>query len=441
MNELPSNLPSGETRPVRSSRRKFFLSIIIGFAVLVVGLVVSLIVVRSQNIARMERIRQVAAQHQFTLHLGTSFYLPPDYEPYLGWLRPYVADYFEEIQFISLDELTADLPPTFFDDLSHFHRIGSIHWLIPRHSKEIVGLLRHQQQLYACDFAPRNLQDEDLECISQSPYLHSLYMNGLESKDVKGRFLKAAAAAPLDTLTLHMVNLDDAGCQAIGRLKTLQHLDLSGCELNSESAKAFTGLSSVIYLTVDDTAVDDQFGATLGALPALEHLSVEGTLLTEQGLQHLEHCRVLSQLYTDGKRGGPELLAHLCHCVRLKSVDIVWSGKFSASEMANFNALPDLTYLYFSDIGDSEAAHLLQCKHLTRLDIHSSRMTSVGVGSLMQLPDLRHLKLAGKEWGPELVEVLYESPTLETVKILDREWEWWQFEDLREGLRAQSGLK
>lgn len=410
---------------------------------LVAGLVVSLIVVRSQNIARMERIRQVAAQHQFTINGGSSFRLSPDYEPYLGWLYPFLYDYFPVLGSIRVYELNEDLPQTFFDDLNHFDQLGSIdsiYWCTPRHSREIVRLLRYQK-LYNCGLTPRNVRDEDLECISQSSNLKNLTINGLESKDVNGRFLKAAAYVQLDTLTLHMVNLDEIGCQAIGRLKTLRHLDLSGCELNSESAKAFAGLSSVIDLTVDDTAVGDPFGATLGALTALEHLSVKRTLLTEQGLQHLELCRVLSQLYTDGKRGGPELLTHLRRCDRLQNVDIVWSGKFSASEIANFNALPDLTYLYFSDIGDSEAAHLLQCEHLTGLDIHSARMTLTGVGSLMQLPDLRYLKLTGKGWGPELVDVLYESPTLETVKILDREWEWWQFEDLREGLRAQSRLK
>ena len=55
----------------------------------------------------------------------------------------------------------------------------------------------------------------------------------------------------------------------------------------------------------------------------------------------------------------------------------------------------------------------------------------------MQMADLRHLKLYGQDWGPELVDVLYESPTLETVKILDRLWEWWEFEDLRVRLGAK----
>ncbi len=119
------------------------------------------------------------------------------------------------------------------------------------------------------------------------------------------------------------------------------------------------------------------------------------------------------------------------------TVDIVWSGSFSESDLASFNALPDLTYLYFADIGDSEASHLLQCEHMIGLDIQSNRLTLDGIRSLMQMPDLHFVALAGKVWGPELVDVLYESPTLEHVRILDRIWEWWEFEDLRKRLRTQ----
>ena len=53
----------------------------------------------------------------------------------------------------------------------------------------------------------------------------------------------------------------------------------------------------------------------------------------------------------------------------------------------------------------------------------------------MQLPELHYLKLTGREWSPELVDVLDESLTLESVNVLGRAWEWSDFEGLREKLR------
>ena len=97
--------------------------------------------------------------------------------------------------------------------------------------------------------------------------------------------------------------------------------------------------------------------------------------MTTAGLEHLEHCPQLQLLETGGKRGGAKLLSHLCKCTKLASIDVVWSGTFSAADVANFNKFPDTGYLYFEDIGDEEADHLQQCEHVTGLDIHSKLIT------------------------------------------------------------------
>ena len=471
----------------RSSSRRFFVCIAIGFALLLIGLSVALIVVRNQLISRKQRLNEVAKQQGITLSWGERIPWGRPYDRHLKPMHDIVSDYFHEVVHVHDSDKIKDLPASFLDDLNHYSHLDKFKWYTSRHSAEIARLLSHQQNLGTLVFYTKNIQDCDLEPIQRFSSLTNLEIDGLESKHLTGRFLRALVGQTplLEKLQLYNINLDDEACDAIGNLTSVQSLDLGGSQFTSDSVKTFAKLSALKHLVVDQTifderfttaigslsalttlhapgssltsesanslaklsglkeldvaktAVDDRFGVTLGALSNLEDLNVTGTALTSKGLQDLEHCRALERLETGGKSGGPQLLAHLRHCLRLRDADIVWTGSFSESDLASFNALPDLTYLYFADIGDSEASHLLQCEHMIGLDIRSNRLTLDGIRSLMQMPDLHFLALAGKVWGPELVDVLYESPTLEHVRILDRIWEWWEFEDLRKRLRTQ----
>lgn len=477
----------GSKQPV-SSRRRFFVWISISFASLLIGVCIAVFVVRSQLRARKRRLDHVAAQHKIDLRWNESIPWGRPFDRHLESLHDFVGDFFQEIGYLSVGEIDEDLPPDFFEDLSHYNQLHWLEWQTPRHSLELARILSYQRDLVSAVLVMRHLRDRDLQVIPQNVRLETFGIDGLESWDLSGRFLQqfVGQTPNLESLMLRHLKLDNEACAAIGRLTSLEYLDLAGCQLTLDSVKSLTklsglknldihgatvderfgdvlgalttltmleaygstvtsesmkqllNLSRLQYLDISDTSVDDQFASTLEKLTTLVDLRIERTPLTSRGLHGLDRCPGLKRLKTGGKRGDPELLSHLCHCRHLSMVDVAWSGDFSASEMAGFNALPKLSYLYFSEMGDTTTRHLLLCEHVTGLDIHSDRLTIDGVRSLMQMTDLRYLKLAGKVWGPELVDVLYESPTLESVKILDREWEWWEFEDLREKLRSQA---
>ncbi|MDB5340616.1 MAG: hypothetical protein JWN70_6235 [Planctomycetaceae bacterium] len=404
------------------------------------GFAAAMTAARSQTVARNARLNHIAYQHHISLRWTENIPFRRTYLRYFNQLPSLVHDSVLDIYDIHVPEGDAVLPPTFFHDLNHFNHIEKLYWNIPRHSAEVAKLVAHQQNLRELSLVTKNLQDSDLDCVSQFSNLNTLAIDGLESKHLRGQFLQAAVgnSPQLKRLIVHHVNLSDEASQNIGKLTTLTNLDLTGSELTSKSASCLSGIPLLDDLTLNEIPIDDAFGATLTKLTELKFLRVKGTLLTSAALQNLEHCPSLILLETGGKQGDSELLSHVSKCPKLKVIDIVWTGKFSSGDIANFNQFPGASYLYFADIGDTEAEHLVQCEHLTGLDIHSTRLTLLGVRSLMGMTDLRHLKLAGTAWGPELVDVLEESGTLETVKILDRLWEWWEFEDLREKLRSQS---
>lgn len=418
----------------KASRRHFFLGVILALATLIIGIVVSLIVVRSRLVALKLRIDRVASEFDLSVSWGEStsfqaFWIsvsngrPPDF----------LTDCFQDINHIYVTDLKGGLPPQLFDDLNRFENVTSLDWLDPRHSVEVAKLARQQRDLNSFGLVTKNLKDPELDHAPLFAELHTLAIDGLQSRDLTGEFLQAAVghAPHLDQLLLHHMNLTAGACQSLGRLTTIEYLDLKGCRLTSEWAQHLAGLTRLKNLNLDDTQVDDQLATTFSAWKVLEVLSVKRTLLTARGLGELQHCPELKRLETGGKRGTPELLAQLRKCVKLRTTDIVWTGDFSSDELAQFQDLPDLTYLYFADFSDVNARHLAQCSHVTGLDIHSNRLTLQGVHELMQLPDLHHLKLSGSNWGPELVEILDESLSLETVKVLGRTWKTEEFEDLR----------
>lgn len=485
---IRSDAPVHEPQVAATTRRRFSVFVKFSFAALLIGLTFALFIVRSRLIARNHRLQAVADQHKIGLRWIEDIPWGRPFPRYLNRVHDFVSAYFQEIWEINVDNDVSDLPPSFFQDLNDFTEISSFHWTIPRYSSEVTRILSQQRDLTKLAFVTQNSRDRDLEFLSRFSRLRDLVIDGLESKHLNGSFLRAVVgrSPELDTLYLWHVRLERDAWDNLGQLKTLGVLDLRGCQLTSDVAASLSNLSRLRSLsfdeaTVDDgfgdalgsltsleflsaqgssltsdsarsiarlsqlraldirqTSVDDQFGVTLSALKKLRKLFVAGSRLTAQGLQELKGCPELTVLNTGGMCGTGELLAHLRLCVRLESADIVWTGGFSANEIANFNALPDLKYLYFSDLGDAEAEHLLQCEHLTGLDIHSERLTLTGIRSLMQLPKLSYMKLAGKKWGPDLIDVLYESPALEAVKMFDRSWEWWEFEDLRERLTRQN---
>lgn len=419
-----------------TSCRRFVLGVILVVAMLVMGIIVALFVVRSQLVALKRRIDRIA--HEFLLDVevrwgeSTSFQqfwqnvshkVPPEF----------LTDCFQDINHIYVRDLKEGLPPQLFEDLNRFDNVSTLHWLDTRNSVEVAKLARQQRDLNDFSFVTKGLRDRDLDHAPLFARLHTLAIDGLQSRDLTGQFLQAAVGhAPyLDQLWLHHMNLTANACEALGQLTTIEYLDLTGCRLTSEWAQPLASLTKLKNLNLDDTQVDDQLAATFAAWKVLEVLNVKRTLLTARGLGGLQHCPQLKRLETGGKRGTPGLLAQLRKCVKLRTTDIVWTGDFSRDELAQFKDLADLTYLYFADFSDANARHLTQCTHLTGLDIHSNRLTLQGVHELMQLPDLHHLKLSGSTWGPELVEILDESLSLETVKVLGRTWKTEEFEDLR----------
>ena len=402
------------------------------------GCVVGLAAFRHQLSERKDRITRVATQHRMTVRWGDSGSLMPLRSRLPSWIVPeFVDDYFQVVSGIQVISLETDLPARFFDDLRDCVSIRELSWLDTRHSAQVAELVRRQRNLRVLELIPKGLRDEDLNAVESLENLQFLQIDGLESKQFDGRFLIAATRRTphLKHLKLEHVNLSPAACLAIGRVFSLENLNLTGCRLTAEAAKSLIGLPRLKRLILDDTLLDNAVGTTLGSMKLLESLSVKGTYLTETGLRELAGCTSLKSLVTGGKRGRSTLLASLKKCPRLTHLDVTWAGTWTRQEMAGFNGLPYVTFLYFSDIGDPEAEALTQCPHISGLQIHSSRLTLQGIHSLMQLPELHYLKLTGREWSPELVDVLDESLTLESVNVLGRGWEWNDFEGLREKLR------
>lgn len=428
-----------------SRRRTVLIGLLAAITLLCLGPLFAIFAIRYQNLARVQRIDRVCSRNEAFVLWDLSP-LPYRIQAFLWpyWTTPqFVDDFFQEVTFLRTAERTSDLKSDLFNDLRAFHQIKEIHWLDTRHSAQVAALIRAQKGLRRLLLIGKGLRDADLRSTDLFSHLTELSVDGLESPALEGRFLDTASSTTplLKVLALNHIQLTSGACIALPRFSNLEFLDLTGSSLSATSALGLAHLPKLKHLTLDGVSVDGALGPTLGSIKTLEHLSIKGMRISDGDLCALASCRRLKTLDTGGRPGSAKLLSSLQKCYTLRSLDIIWTGDFTESDISGFSNLRDVTYLYFANIGDPEAAYLSGCRHLTGLDIQAHQLTVLGVELLMGLPQLRYLNLSGSDWGPELVDLLRQSERLESVKLLGRTWKVSEFDELRQELGKPRGVQ
>lgn len=188
------------------------------------------------------------------------------------------------------------------------------------------------------DFAA--LSTQDLEKLSQTPSLETLWLTGTSIRDEQ---LKSLADLPvLSTMALKSTNItsqalshlatypalkrlhlptgiDDKGAEllAAGGSK-INELDLSYCKITDKAAESLAKLSELTMLYLNDTDLGDAAMEKLSQAPKLEVLLVNGTKLTDKGMGFLQDMQGLKHLeFRDTKvteMGAARLRSKLKDC-------------------------------------------------------------------------------------------------------------------------------
>lgn len=205
-------------------------------------------------------------------------------------------------------------------------------------SSVLAGVISSPLVELRLDFAALSVQD--LEKLSQTPSLETLWLTGTSIRDEQ---LKTLAVLPaLTSIALkstnissqalsHLANypalqrlhlptsIDDKGVEllAVGGSK-INELDLSYCKITDKAAESLARLSNLTMLYLNDTELGDAAMEKLSQAPKLEVLLLNGTKISDKGMGFLQEMQGLKHLeFRDTKvteMGSARLRSKLKDC-------------------------------------------------------------------------------------------------------------------------------
>jgi hypothetical protein len=235
--------------------------------------------------------------------------------------------------------------------------------------------------------------------------------NGLTDSDGG---LRAAGQFPrLKQILLRRGQATDEGLAAIAGLADLEVLMIGDATAVCDAGVAhLAGLPKLRNVHISNGRIGDGALAVFGKMPSIQSLSLQGNHFSDAGLKHLAGLKQLRSLWVGmGKQPITDAGArHLAGLTGLEQLDL----QRSRLTTAGVAALKDLTHLRTlhingpaaEGIDDADIQPLLGMKRLQRLSLGNTRLTAVGVGRLLTLPDLQDLSLTSPLIGAEAQEDL-----------------------------------
>jgi Leucine-rich repeat (LRR) protein len=233
-----------------------------------------------------------------------------------------------------------------------------------------------------------------------------------------------AEGKPIIGVSLHSSQLSqllDAGLKELGRLKTLQSLDLTGTPVTEKGLKELAGLKNLQELNLSYTGVEDATLKQLKNLKKLQTLSLnrvtDTTLRTlrEIGLLHaLQEVPMVFKIAgpqgKDGKRpsNSDDVIA-----IRLNN-SISDAG---LKEIKEFKNLQTLLIDNNAPITDAGLKELKAFKNLRVLDLYGIKITDAGLKELGEITSLESLNLMFTKVTDSGLKELKNLKNLQTLSL------------------------
>jgi len=217
-----------------------------------------------------------------------------------------------------------------------------------------------------------------------------------EQRSVIGSQLTDVAAIP----DVEIIQLK--GCQvetgAIGALRAVQRpiqLVFDQCELPSDSLSELDSLTSIVYLSIIDTPINDKMLSQLHELPKLSVFYLRGGDVSDVGLAFLAQCPLLRDLSLvdlslDDEQVSQIVDAHDLHALNLRSARIT---DRALKKIATLSHLTQLRLSGCSKITDATLVNIAELSGLKSLDLSHTAITNDGLRDLAKLGSLEELGL------------------------------------------------
>ena len=207
------------------------------------------------------------------------------------------------------------------------------------------------------------------------------------------------AQSKLTKLTISQSSMTNEGWKQLGKLSSLQQLDLRECGVNNEQLElAIKGMRKLKALRLNGksgaTQVDDMGLKQLANCPELKALALDHLWVGVQGLGHLKNCKKLAELYLAGTLVDDDALQLMKGMPSLKKLRLAQTS-ITEIGLEAISGLPieDLDISECSQISDAALPAIGKMKTLTRLNLWRDSVSDSGVTSLESLGDMQWLNL------------------------------------------------
>jgi hypothetical protein len=218
--------------------------------------------------------------------------------------------------------------------------------------------------------------------------------------------------------------LTDAGLGSIGKLASLEVLDLYGNpRMTDDGLRALRDLRFLRHLRLGrEGSFTDRGMEHVASLPSLKVLWLDTPNVTDEGLRWLARSRSLERLYvywldTITDRG----IVYLKDMPRLRKLN-VGHARLTDAGLANFAAIEYLDYLClpggFTDTGISHLANINHLKHLRVNCYSNSPLTDNALATAGKMHELRELHISGTGFTSEGIELLRKLDNLQVLNML-----------------------
>jgi len=226
--------------------------------------------------------------------------------------------------------------------------------------------------------------DDGLKDIRKFPRLQDMLLDGTNvTSGVLAHFdglkqlknLSLAGTQVTDTGFGWLANAADSPFVAIGKLTSLESLNLKRTKIHGQGLRYLESLTKLKTLDLGDTQLDDGDLSGFGKLTQLETLSLENTPITGAGFGQLKGLDKLVALNLNRTRVGD-------------------------SALRKFDKLPKLQRLELSNtrVSDGGLSHILaSAGQLRYLDLFGTPITDAGLSSLQNKQQLQALFLGGTQ--------------------------------------------
>ncbi len=217
----------------------------------------------------------------------------------------------------------------------------------------------------------------------------------LRKMDVTNDLLAQLAGLPkLRSVLLADTKVTDASLEAIGKIPTIENLDLRGCAITNAGMPYLSGLTKLKALKFNGKnglcKIDDDGLDALANLPNLKVLAFDSVWVGADGLAKLLGAKEIIELYLADTLVDDDTLPVLLQFPKLQKLRISQTqvSDEGLAVVAKMNTLIELDLSENSLISDQGMQHVAKLKNLKKLNLWRLELTDTGIGELAGLANL-----------------------------------------------------